>query len=87
MFDEEWYKTPNDVNQLWNVWKNKMNCAAKTVIKKAPKVKNYKYVWDKDLDRMLKSRREANQIQRLHNKHRPLDSELGQNMSDLYRLT
>jgi hypothetical protein len=34
MFDEEWYKTSNDVNQLWNVWKNKVNCAAKSVIKK-----------------------------------------------------
>ena len=59
MFDEEWYKTSNDVNQLWNVWKNKVNCAAKSVIKKAPRVKNYKNIWDKDLDRMLKSRREA----------------------------
>ena len=34
---------------------------------------------------MLKSRRETNQLQRLHNKHRPRDSELGQNISDLYR--
>ena len=34
---------------------------------------------------MLKSRREANQLQHLHNKHRPRDSELGQNISDLYR--
>jgi hypothetical protein len=45
----------------------------------------YKNFWDKDLDRMLKSRRETNQLQRLHNKHRPRDSELGQNISDLYR--
>jgi vacuolar-type H+-ATPase catalytic subunit A/Vma1 len=28
---------------------------------------------------------EDNQLQRLHNKHRPRDSELGQNISDLYR--
>jgi hypothetical protein len=34
---------------------------------------------------MLKSRREANQLQHLHNKHRPRDSELGQNISNLYR--
>jgi hypothetical protein len=31
---------------------------------------------------MLKSRREANQLQHLHNKHRPRDSELGQNISE-----
>jgi hypothetical protein len=54
-------------------------------MKKAPRVKNYKNFWDKDLDRMLKSRRETNQLQRLHNKHWPRDSELGQNISDLYR--
>jgi hypothetical protein len=48
----EWHTTSNDVNQLWNVWKNKANCAAKSVIKKAPRVKNYKNFWDKDLDRM-----------------------------------
>ena len=34
---------------------------------------------------MLKSRREVNQLQRLHSKHRPHDCELGQNISDLYR--
>ena len=85
LFDEEWHTTSNDVNQLWNVWKNKANCAAKCVMKKAPRVKNYKNFWDKDLDRMLKSRRETNQLQRLHNKHWPRDSELGQNISDLYR--
>jgi hypothetical protein len=28
-----WRVVYNFVNQLWNVWKNKVNCAAKSVIK------------------------------------------------------
>jgi hypothetical protein len=44
---------------------------------KVPKVKHYKNFWDKGLDKILKRRREANRLQRLHNKTRPYDSELG----------
>jgi hypothetical protein len=50
-----------------------------------PKVENYKNFWDKGLDKSLKRRQESNRLQRLHNKTRPYDSELGKQLSALYQ--
>jgi hypothetical protein len=62
-----------------------VNTAAEYDARKVPKVKNYKNFWDKGLDKILKRRREANRLQRLHNKTRPYDSELGKQLSALYQ--
>lgn len=67
------------------VGKKRVNDAAESVIERTGRVENYRDFWDKNLDRMLKSRRTANKLQRLHNKNRPHDSELGQQISQLYR--
>jgi len=49
------------------------------------KVKNYRSFWDKDLDHMLKARRTANRLQRLHTKNNPYDNDLGSQFSGLYK--
>ena len=85
IFEERWHEKSNDVNVLWELWKSNINSAAKSVVKRVPIVKNYRDFWDKSLDRFLKSRRDANRLQRLHNKTRPHDSELGRHFSDIYK--
>ncbi len=85
VFSEEWVKSSNDINVLWDIWKSNVNDAADKTVKKAPKVKNYRSFWDKELDRLLKSRREANKLQRLHNKSNSPDSDLGKSISNLYQ--
>jgi hypothetical protein len=58
----------NNVNDIWETWKYIVNTAAESVARKVHKVKNYKNFWDEGLDKILKRRREANRLQRLHNK-------------------
>ncbi|CAG2215718.1 unnamed protein product [Mytilus edulis] len=85
VFDEHWHEASNDINVLWDIWKAKVNYAADMVMKKVPFVKNYRNFWDKPLDRMLKSRRDANRLQRLHNRTRNHDSQLGTHISGVYK--
>ena len=58
-----------NVDDIWETWKYIVNTAAESVARKVPKVKNYKNIWDKGLDKILKRRQEVNRLQRLHNKH------------------
>ncbi|CAC5422128.1 unnamed protein product [Mytilus coruscus] len=85
VFDEHWHEASNDINVLWDIWKAKVNYAADMVMKKVPFVNNYRNFWDKPLDRMLKSRRDANRLQRLHNRTRNHDSQLGTYISGVYK--
>ncbi|CAC5402634.1 unnamed protein product [Mytilus coruscus] len=85
VFDEHWHEASNDINVLWDIWKAKVNYAADMVMKKVPFVNNYRNFWDKPLDRMLKSRRDANRLQRLHNRTRNHDSQLGTHISGVYK--
>ena len=84
-FQDKWANVSNNVNDIWETWKYIVNTAAESVARKVPKVKNYNNFWDKGLDKILKRRREANRLQRLHNKTRPYDSELGKQLSALYQ--
>ncbi|CAC5402635.1 unnamed protein product [Mytilus coruscus] len=85
VFDEHWHEASNDINVLWDIWKAKVNYAADMVMKKVPFVNNYRNFWDKPLDRKLKSRRDANRLQRLHNRTRNHDSQLGTHISGVYK--
>ena len=84
-FQDNWANVSNNVNDIWETWKYIVNTAAESVARKVPKVKNYKNIWDKGLDKILKRRQEVNRLQRLHNKTRPYDSELGKQLSALYQ--
>jgi hypothetical protein len=68
-FQDNWANVSNNVNDIWETWKYIVNTAAESVARKVPKVKNYKNIWDKGLDKILKRRQEVNRLQRLHNKH------------------
>ena len=68
----------SDVNLAWSIWKNTINEAALEVIGKSRKVKNYRSFCDKEIDKLVKERREVNRLKRIHDKIRNYDSESGQ---------
>ena len=45
----------------------------------------YGNFWDKELDSLLKQRRDANRLKRLHDKTRFSDNDLGKHINTLYR--
>ncbi|VDH99015.1 Hypothetical predicted protein [Mytilus galloprovincialis] len=53
-------------------------------IGKAKPVKNYKDFWDKELDYLLKQRRNANRLNRTHNKYHAHDDEIGKRLKEIY---
>jgi hypothetical protein len=63
----------------------KVNGAAESVIRKIPRVNNYRNFWDKDLNKLLKARQDVNKVQRINNKSYCHDSDLGKRISGLYR--
>jgi hypothetical protein len=45
--------------------------AAESTIGKSKRPTNFRSFWDKELDALIKSRRIANQLKRIHDKSRP----------------
>jgi hypothetical protein len=84
-FTADWANKNNDINTLWSFWKTKVNGAAESVIRKIPRVKIYRNLWDKDLNKLLKARQDVNKVQRIHKKSYCHDSDLGKRISGLYR--
>lgn len=39
IFSENWANTSNDINRLWDIWKENVNRAAESVVQKVHKVK------------------------------------------------
>ena len=62
----------------WSIWKNAINEAALEVIGKSRKVNNYRSFCDKEIDKLIKEKREVNRLKRIHDKIRNYDSESGQ---------
>ena len=61
-FTADWVNKNNDINTLWSFWKTNVNGAAESVIRKIPRVKNYRNFWDKDLNKLLKARQNVNKL-------------------------
>jgi hypothetical protein len=74
-----------DINYVWETRKNMVTDAANELIGKSKPVKNYRSFWEKELDSLLKQRRDANRLKRLHDKTRVSDNDLGKNINTLYR--
>jgi hypothetical protein len=51
--------------------------AAESTSGKSKRPKGFRSFWDKELDALIKLRRLANQLKRIHDKSRPHDSETG----------
>jgi hypothetical protein len=46
----------NNVNTIWETWKNNIDITANHIIGKHRKVENYEKFWDKELEGLIKSR-------------------------------
>jgi hypothetical protein len=51
---------------MLETWENNVDSITEKVAKKVSLVKNYRYSWDIDLDKMLMARRQSNKLQRFH---------------------
>jgi hypothetical protein len=74
----------NNVNTIWETWKNNIDNTANHIIGKHRKVKNYKKFWDKELEGLIKSRQASNRLKRSHDKLRQSDSHVGKLLTDSY---
>ena len=74
-----------DVNLIWNHWKSIIENAAISSIGKAKPVKNYRNFWDKELDNLLKQRRDANRLKRIHDKSHPHNDVVGERLTNQYK--
>lgn len=74
-----------NVDSTWEVWKGKVTEVANKTIGKTKRMKNYRQFWDKELDQLLKRRREANRLKRIHDKNHSADSTLGTLLAESYR--
>ena len=74
-----------NIEIIWNDWKCKVSKAAENTIGKSKKPDNFRSFWDKDIDFLIKLRRKANRLRRIHDKTRPSDSETGHILSESYK--
>jgi hypothetical protein len=74
-----------NVDSTWEVWKGKVTEVANKMIGKTKRMKNYRQFWDKELDQLLKRRREANRLKRIHDKNHSADSTLSTLVAESYR--
>ena len=63
----------------------RLNNVKTAVCGKSKPVKKYRNFWVKELDSLLKQRRDANRLKRLHDKTMFSDNDLGKHINTLYR--
>lgn len=80
----DWESFKRKLNKVLETWENNVDSIAGKVAKKVSLVKNYRYSWDIDLDKMLMARRQSNKLQRFHSTTRTWDTELGKKICDIY---
>lgn len=80
----DWASFKRKLNKVLETWENNVDSIAEKVAKKVSLVKNYRYSWDIDLDKMLMARRQSNKLQRFHSTTRTWDTELGKKICDIY---
>jgi len=76
----------SDINEIWSQWKSCIDKYASESIGKAKKTDRYRNFWDKELDTMIKERRECNRLKRINNKTRDSNSESGKCISQVYQI-
>ena len=74
-----------NIEAIWNDWLTEVTMAAESTIGKSKRPTNFRSFWDKELDALIKSRRIANQLKRIHDKSRPHDSETGLYLTETYK--
>ena len=62
-----------NVDNLWTLWKKAVEEAASETVGKRKLDKKYRTFWDKELDSLLKQRKEFNRLKRIYDKSRPHD--------------
>ena len=78
-------KFSGNIDDAWLDWKHRVSQAAENSIGLSKKPRNYKTFWDKEIDSLIKSRKTANKLVRIHNKTRPYDSDTGKILSETYK--